>query len=117
MGMAESQKMGMAESHINVRFLEAKNIMPVDGPSYLVGRTDARVQTMFCEGTKNRCLWTLPKAVVPGRNLEGTFRSFEGQVSQTWGPGFPPVVPGRFSTQALPTFDSKFGFYTTHRNQ
>ena len=36
-------------------------IMPVDGPPYLVGRTDARVLTMmFCEGTKKRCLWTLP---------------------------------------------------------
>ncbi len=35
--------------------------MPVDGPSYLVGRTDKRVLTMFCSGTKNQCLWTGPK--------------------------------------------------------
>jgi hypothetical protein len=35
--------------------------MPVDGPSYLVGRTVARVLTMFCQGTNYRCLWTGPK--------------------------------------------------------
>ncbi len=40
------------------------NIMAVDGPSYLVGRTDARVRTMFCQGTKHRCLWTGPMGVV-----------------------------------------------------
>ncbi len=34
--------------------------MPVDGPSYLVGRTDKRVLTKFCSGTKNQCLWTGP---------------------------------------------------------
>jgi hypothetical protein len=34
--------------------------MPVDGPSNLVGRTDTRIQTMFCQGTKHRCLWTGP---------------------------------------------------------
>ncbi len=33
--------------------------MPVDGPSYLVGRTDARVLTIICQGTNYRCLWTL----------------------------------------------------------
>jgi hypothetical protein len=27
--------------------------MPEDRPSYLVGRTDERVLTMFCSGTKN----------------------------------------------------------------
>jgi len=43
-----------------VRFLEDKS-MPVDGPSYLVGRTDARVRTMFCQGTNYQCLWTGPK--------------------------------------------------------
>jgi hypothetical protein len=31
--------------------------MPVDGPSYLVGRTDARVTS---QGTNYRCLWTGP---------------------------------------------------------
>jgi hypothetical protein len=35
--------------------------MPVDGPSYLVGRTDKRVLTMFCSGTNYQCLWTGPK--------------------------------------------------------
>ena len=37
--------------------------MPVDGPSYLVGRTDERVLTMFLSSTNYRCLWTGPKAV------------------------------------------------------
>jgi hypothetical protein len=39
-----------------------KNI-PVDGPSYLVGRTDEKVLTMFCSGTNYRCLWTGPKEI------------------------------------------------------
>jgi hypothetical protein len=34
--------------------------MPVDGPSYLVGRTDKKVLTMFCSGTNYQCLWTGP---------------------------------------------------------
>jgi hypothetical protein len=34
--------------------------MPVDGPSYLVGRTDERVLAMFCSGTNYQCLWTGP---------------------------------------------------------
>ncbi len=35
--------------------------MPVDGPSYLVGKTDEKVLTMFCSGTNYRCLWTGPE--------------------------------------------------------
>ncbi len=38
--------------------------MPVDGPSYLVGRTDKRVLTMFWSGTKNQCLWTGPESAL-----------------------------------------------------
>ncbi len=49
-----------------------------------------------------------PQAVVPGRIFEGTFRSFEGQVSQTWGQWFSPVAPGRRQGQVLP-LDSNFG--------
>ncbi len=37
--------------------------MPVDGPSYLVGRTDERVLTMFCSGTNYQCLWTGPQGL------------------------------------------------------
>jgi hypothetical protein len=32
----------------------------VDGPSYLVGRTDEKVLTMFWSSTNYRCLWTGP---------------------------------------------------------
>jgi hypothetical protein len=35
--------------------------MPVDGPSYLVGRTDEKVLTMFWSSINYRCLWTGPK--------------------------------------------------------
>ncbi len=34
--------------------------MPVDRPSYLVGRTDEKVLTMFWSSTNYRCLWTGP---------------------------------------------------------
>ena len=46
--------------------------MPVDGPSYLVGRTDKKVLTMFCSGTNYRCLWTGPKVLVITKYIVGS---------------------------------------------
>ncbi len=43
--------------------------MPVDGPSYLVGRTDEKekVLNMFWSSTNYRCLWTGPEN--PAKNV------------------------------------------------
>ena len=60
-----------------VRFLEAKN-MPVDGPSYLVGRTDARVWTIqVIEGVRaypriwSKYMWVRKSVRPPANNVGG----------------------------------------------
>jgi len=53
--------------------------MPVDGPSYLVGRTDERVLTMFLSSTNYRCLWTGSKDLLASWSTSKSLRTIRFQ--------------------------------------